>query len=144
LATISDGLACRWFGGSLEGKADMCIYRSVFGADGWGEAERLSDAPILSEQNPVQFETPDGRTLILHTAQPGDDQDACIIRMRQAGSAPTDLPLPRGTFIRALDRVRDDGACLLPLFRCISQGGYRWIGSDDTAAMAIREDADRT
>ena len=144
LARARDGLDCLWFGGSLEGKSDISIYRSRLVAGMWRDAQRMSDDPALSEQNPVQFETPDGRTLILHTAQPGGDQDACVIRMREAGRAPRDLPLPTGTFIRGPVHVRGDGAWLLPLFRCIPQPGRRWTGSHDTAALAISEDAGET
>ena len=144
LAQGANGLDCLWFGGSLEGKSDISIYRSRLGEGGWQDALRLSDDPALSEQNPVQFETPEGRTLILHTAQPGGDQDACVIRMREAGGAPRDLPLPTGTFIRGPIHARSDGAWLLPLFRCFSQPGRRWTGSHDMAALAISEDAGKT
>ena len=149
LARNGDRLTCLWFGGSLEGKADISIHRATLGEggrgeDGWGEAERLSDDPALSEQNPVQFEAPDGRTLIFHTAQPGGDQDSCIIRMREAGSAPSTLPLPSGTFIRGPIHARADSAWLLPLFRCVSRPGQRWTGSHDTAAIAISPDAGRS
>ncbi len=144
LARNGDRLACLWFGGSLEGKSDISIYRTMFGEDGWGDVERLSDDPALSEQNPVQFEAPDGRTLIFHTAQPGGDQDACVIRMREVGCEPSNLPLPPGTFVRGPLHVRSDGAWLLPLFRCVSRPGQRWTGSHDTAAVAISSDAGRS
>ncbi len=141
LAPGPSGLACLWFGGSLEGKADISIFRATLGAGGWSEPERLTDDPDLSEQNPVQFRAPDGRTLILHTAQPGGDQDACVIRVCEAGRAPLTLPLARGTFIRGPIHLRADGAWLLPLFRCVPVPGHRWTGSHDTAALAISEDA---
>jgi predicted neuraminidase len=152
LSRGGNGLHCLWFGGSLEGKSDISIYRATLGPDGWGEAVRLTDDPALSEQNPVQFEAPDGRTLLLHTAQPGGDQDACVIRMRhvvpggirKAGAPPATLPLPRGTFIRGPMHLRGDGAWLLPLFRCVSQAGHRWTGSHDRAALAISEDGGET
>ncbi|MHA3976699.1 sialidase family protein [Halovulum sp. GXIMD14794] len=134
-------LACLWFGGSLEGKSDISIYRSTLLGDRWQSAERLSDDPERSEQNPVRFVAPDGRDMVFHTAQPGGDQDACIVRMREAGQAPRALSLPRGTFVRGAVHVRSDGAWLLPLFRCVPRPGARWIGADDTAALAISEDA---
>ena len=160
LAPGPQALSCLWFGGSLEGKSDISIYRSTLGADGWGPAERLTDDPDRSEQNPVLFDAPDGRRLLLHTAQPGGDQDACVVRMRALdaermdaldaermraiGAAPHDLALPRGTFIRGPVHVREDGAWLLPLFRCVPQPGARWTGSHDTAALAISQDAGET
>ena len=76
LARSPDGeLECVWFGGSLEGKADICIYRSRLLGAGWTAPEKLTDDPERSEQNPVLFHAPDGRCLLLHTAQPGGDQD---------------------------------------------------------------------
>jgi len=137
-------LQCLWFGGSLEGKSDISIWRSTLMDRAWSEAEQLTDDPERSEQNPVQFTAPDGRTLILHTAQPGGNQDECVVRMREEGQAPVDLPLPNGTFIRGAIHVRNDGAWLLPLFRCVSRPGERWTGSHDTAALAISSDAGNT
>lgn len=139
-----DGLHCLWFGGSLEGKADISIWRSTLNDGVWSDAVRLSDDAGRSEQNPVQFDAPDGRRLILHTAQPGGNQDACILRMREEGHAPVTLDLPPGTFIRAPIHLRADGAWLLPLFRCIPRSGERWTGSHDTAAVAISQDQGQT
>ncbi|AZQ68470.1 glycosyl hydrolase [Silicimonas algicola] len=139
-----DALHCLWFGGSLEGKSDISIWRSTLRDGLWSPAEQISDDPARSEQNPVQFDAPDGRRLILHTAQEGGNQDACLVRMREAGAAPVDLDLPKGTFIRGPIRVRGDGAWLLPLFRCVPRPGERWTGSHDTAAVAISTDAGTT
>ncbi len=141
LAPGTDELRCLWFGGSLEGKSDIAIWRSALKPAGWSAAERLSDDPARSEQNPVQFDAPDGRRLILHTAQEGGNQDTCRVRMREAGAVPVDLDLPRGSFIRGAIHVRRDGAWLLPLFRCVSRPGARWTGSHDTAALAISGDS---
>ena len=89
LSRAADGrLDCLWFGGSLEGKADICIWRSKLlpGSDRWSEAEQISNDDQRSEQNPVQFYAPDGRVLILHTAQPkGGRQDECAVRLRAEG-----------------------------------------------------------
>lgn len=148
LSRHADGrLDCLWFGGSLEGKADICIWRATLapGAAGWSSAEEISNDPERSEQNPVQFLAPDGRVHILHTAQPkGGRQDECVLRMRVEGGAPADLPLPPGTFIRAPIHLRPDGAWLLPLFHCTPSPGAQWTGRHDTASVAITNDAGRT
>jgi predicted neuraminidase len=145
LSRQADGrLDCLWFGGSLEGKADICIWRSSLapGADRWSAAQQISDDTERSEQNPVQFLAPDGRALILHTAQPkGGRQDECAVRVRVQGRAPQDLPLPPGTFIRAPVFVRRDGAWLLPLFHCVQIPGAQWTGRHDTASVAVSADA---
>ncbi|MFZ0099426.1 MAG: exo-alpha-sialidase [Gemmobacter sp.] len=141
LSRSPDGqLDCLWFGGSLEGKADISVWRSRLRGGVWGPAQRISDDPERSEQNPVQFHAPDGRVLILHTAQPlGGRQDECAVRMRPEGGPAHDLPLPGGTFIRAPIHVRGDGSWLLPLFHCWPSPGAQWTGRHDTAAVAISD-----
>lgn len=147
LSRGADGrLDCLWFGGSLEGKSDICIYRASLadGAAVWGLAEQLTNDPDRSEQNPVQFHAPDGRTLLIHTAQPGGDQDRCVVRLREIGGSPIDLPLPLGSFVRGAVHVRADGAWLLPLFHCTHAPGARWTGRHDTASVAISVDQGQT
>ncbi|AYD02650.1 exo-alpha-sialidase [Neorhizobium sp. NCHU2750] len=154
----NDGtLICAWFGGTLEGKSDISIFASVLlpGASQWGEPQRLSADPDHSEQNPVLFSVPGGGLLLFHTSQPSGNQDECRIRMVEImrdGGSPTRLStgeeryldLPRGCFVRAPLTVRDDGAWLLPIFRCIQRPGQKWNGSHDRAAVGISMDQGRT
>lgn len=158
LANLSDGaLICAWFGGTLEGKSDISIYASVLPAGGfrWGPARQLSDDPRHSEQNPVIFTAPDGGLWLFHTAQPAGNQDECRIRMAPLARDVDDptmvsagegrfLDLPLGCFIRAPVVVREDGAWLLPIFRCIPRPGQRWNGSHDVAATGISRDEGAT
>lgn len=140
----ADGtLCCAWFAGGLEGKSDICIHLSRFDqeTERWSQAKQISNDPDRSEQNPVLFDAPDGRRLLFHTAQPGGDQDRCVVRMRELGKTPVDLPLPLGTFVRARPVVRSDGAWLLPLFHCVHSPGTRWTGRNDFASVAISGDA---
>ncbi|MFK3780193.1 exo-alpha-sialidase [Agrobacterium sp. NPDC089420] len=154
LHRLDDGtLLCAWFGGTLEGKSDISIFASVLtpGADYWGAPQRLSNDPAHSEQNPVLFTAPDGALWLFHTSQPSGNQDECRIRMarihRDAAEAEKlsseegrFLDLPKGCFIRAPLCIRDDGAWLLPIFRCIQRPGQKWNGSHDTAALGISKD----
>ncbi|MGV2113832.1 sialidase family protein [Agrobacterium salinitolerans] len=154
LHLLDDGaLLCAWFGGTLEGKSDISIFASVLtaGATRWGPPQRLSHDPSHSEQNPVVFTAPDGVLWLFHTAQPSGNQDECRIRMARIhrdATAPEKLvseegcflDLPQGCFIRAPLRIRDDGAWLLPIFRCIQRPGQKWNGSHDTAALGISTD----
>jgi len=143
-------LICAWFGGTLEGKSDISIHASVLlpGADAWGPAQRLSYDPDHSEQNPVIFAAPDGGLWLFHTSQPSGNQDRCRIRMaalNRDGVAITAeegrfLDLPRGCFVRAPVQLREDGAWLLPIFRCVQRPGQKWNGSHDTAAMGVSTD----
>ena len=149
-------LACAWFGGTLEGKSDISVYASVLlpGATSWGPARQLSFDAERSEQNPVLFTAPDGQLWLFHTAQPSGNQDECQIRMAPLAIDPADatrlisgeghfLDLPRGCFIRAPLVVRDDGAWLLPIFRCMPRPGQRWNGSHDVAAVGVSRDGGR-
>ena len=158
LHLLSDGaLVCAWFGGTLEGKSDISIFASVLpqGAAGWGPPQRLSFDADHSEQNPVLFTAPDGRLWLFHTSQPSGNQDECRIRMAEIRRDASDplvlgasegryLDLPRGCFVRAPLVVRDDGAWLLPIFRCVQRPGQKWNGSHDTAAVGISLDQGAT
>lgn len=158
LHLLDDGaLVCAWFGGTLEGKSDISIFASVLtqGSTAWGPPQRLSDDPSHSEQNPVLFSAPDGTLWLFHTSQPSGNQDECRIRMTEVVRDPADplklaapkgryLDLPRGCFVRAPVVVRDDGAWLLPIFRCVQRPGQKWNGSHDTAAVGVSHDAGRT
>ncbi len=151
LARMPDGaLACAWFGGTLEGKADISIHACLLdeGATRWGPAARLTNDPDRSEQNPVLFVAPDNTIWLFNTAQPAGNQDESQVFMRPvhrkgdrliAGDA-RDTGLPPGTFIRAAPVLRDDGAWMLPLFRCNPRPGIRWSGAFDTAAMGVSTD----
>jgi predicted neuraminidase len=158
LHLLSDGaLACAWFGGTLEGKSDISIFASVLPTDAstWGPPQRLSFDPDHSEQNPVLFTAPDGRLWLFHTSQPSGNQDECRIRMTEIRRHPSDpstltaddgryLDLPRGCFVRAPLVVREDGAWLLPIFRCVQRPGQKWNGSHDTAAVGVSLDQGKT
>lgn len=147
---LEDGtLACLWFGGTLEGKSDISIFSSTLapGAQTWSAPSRLSDDPDRSEQNPVLAHN--GRHWqLFHTAQPAGNQDECVLRARDitladgvlSGGVPRTIDLPRGSFIRARFVRREDGAWMMPVFRCISRPGQRWNGSHDTAAVAVSHD----
>lgn len=158
LSRLPDGaLICAWFGGTLEGKSDISIHASILlpGASVWGPARALSGDPAHSEQNPVIFTAPDGQLWLFHTAQPSGNQDECRIRMVPLSRDAADptmisngegrfLDLPRGCFIRAPLVVRDDGAWVLPIFRCVQRPGQKWNGSHDVAAIGVSSDAGAT
>ena len=135
-------LRCAWFAGGLEGKSDICIHSSILDEKSglWQSAQALTDDPLRSEQNPVLFSPDEQRTLLFHTAQPGGNQDQCIVRMREVGKSPRNTELPTGSFVRARPIVRSDGAWLLPLHHCTHVPGSRWTGRHDYASVAITTD----
>jgi predicted neuraminidase len=154
----ADGtLICAWFGGSLEGKSDISIFASVLlsGSTSWGAPQRLSFDDKHSEQNPVLFTAPDRRLWLFHTSQPSGNQDECRIRMAEVTQDKDDpmkltaetgryLDLPPGSFVRAPLMIRDDGAWVLPIFRCARRAGQKWNGSHDTAAVGVSQDGGLT
>lgn len=136
---MHEELQCAWFAGGLEGRADICIYSSILDerANRWQLAQAETDDSERSEQNPVLF-SPDGKkTFLFHTAQPGGNQDHCIVRMRELGKLPKNTNLPVGSFVRACPILRSDGAWLLPLHHCAHVPGARWTGRHDYASVAI-------
>ena len=135
-------LRCAWFAGGLEGKSDICIHSSILDKKTglWQSAQAFTDDPVRSEQNPVLFSPDEQRTLLFHTAQPGGNQDQCIVRMREVGKSPRNTGLPTGSFVRARPILRSDGAWLLPLHHCTHVPGSRWTGRHDYASVAITTD----
>ncbi len=145
-------LLCAWFAGTQEGIADISIYCSRLdkGSDRWSEAEKLSEDPTRSEQNPVLFLDPDDMLWLLYTAQKSGNQDTAIVRYRQSrdfgrswGPINTLLDQP-GTFIRQPVVVLDNGDWLLPVFYCRTQPGEKWVGNNDDSAVKISSDKGKT
>jgi predicted neuraminidase len=156
LMPLANGdLACVWFGGTQEGMSDISIYfsRLACGSMQWSPAEKLSDDPERSEQNPLLFPAPDGTLWLMWTAQLSGNQDTAFIRRRLSrdngrswGPIETLFPVQtgRGTFIRQPIVVLDNGDWLLPVFYCHVTPGRKWNGDDDTSAVKISSDAGQT
>jgi len=148
-------LGCVWFGGTQEGMADISIYFSRLEKDGdqWSAAEKLSDDPSRSEQNPILFPAPDGRLWLFWTAQKSGNQDTAFVRYRISEDdgrswGPIEVLVgPQegcGTFIRQPLVVLDNGDWLLPVFYCYGSPGRKWVGDDDTSAVKISSDGGQT
>lgn len=77
---------CVWFGGTQEGIADISIWCSRLqpNSNRWSPAQKLSEDPTRSEQNPVLFLDPDNVLWLLYTAQKSGNQDTAIVRYRQS------------------------------------------------------------
>ena len=153
LMVLADGtLACVWFGGSMEGRSDICVFMSRLtpGSQQWSAPEQLSSDPERSEQNPILFPTPAGELWLLHTAQHAGNQDSAVVRRRvsldngRTWSATDDLAAaPPGTFVRQPVQVQADGSWLLPIFRCVPVPGTAWDGSLDDSAVLRSTDGGR-
>jgi predicted neuraminidase len=145
LMFMRDGaLACVWFGGSMEGKSDICVFMSRLepGSKQWSEPVQLSSDPERSEQNPILFPAPDGSLWLLHTAQTAGHQDTSVVRRRVSqdegrtwGPTETLKDIPPGTFVRQPIQVQADGSWLLPIFNCRALPGQAWDGSLDDSAV---------
>ncbi|WP_434714071.1 exo-alpha-sialidase (plasmid) [Rhizobium sp. YTUHZ045] len=153
LAFLPDGtLTCVWFGGTMEGMGDISIYMSRLapGSDRWSEPEKMSDDPEKSEQNPLIFNAPDGKTWLLYTSQTSGNQDGSVVKCRVSDDGGRTFGSVRilcdspGTFVRQPIVVNDRGEWLLPVFRCVGLDGRRWSGDADTAAVLISRDGGAT
>jgi predicted neuraminidase len=141
LMVLPDGtLACVWFGGSMEGKADISVYMSRLGPGSgqWTPPVQLSNDAGRSEQNPILFPAPDGTLWLMHTAQISGNQDTAIVRRRISrdngktwGPAETMKDVPATTFVRHPIHVHTDGSWLLPAYYCHVLPGQKWDGSLD-------------
>jgi len=97
--------------------------------------------------------TPDGALWLLHTAQRGGDQDTAFVRRRIShdighhwGPAETlfEPGAGYGVFVRHPPVVLAGGEWLLPVYRCVSVPGRKWVGDADISFVRISGDAGRT
>lgn len=146
-------LLCAWFGGSIEGRPDVCIYMSRLpsGQSTWSNAVKITHDHTRSEQNPVLFRVPStGEIRLLYTSQDAGNQDSAIVKQLSSvdngntWSEPTVLFNEPGTFIRQPIVVLKDGTWVVPIFKCRAEPGERWLGSDDISCIRISKDEGRT
>jgi predicted neuraminidase len=143
---------CAWFGGSQEGKKDISIYTSrlSFSSRQWSGAQQATFDGTRSEQNPVLFKTPSGEIWLLYTSQNAGDQDSAVVKQQisrdegRTWSSPAVLFSDPGTFIRQPMIILDGGEWLLPIFKCRTEPGTRWIGNDDVSAVRVSYDQGKT
>jgi predicted neuraminidase len=79
-STIADtktGLVAAWFGGTDEGKDDVCIYVSRHDGKGWSAPEKVADGVSGEKRypswNPVLFQPKDGPLLLFFKIGPRPD-----------------------------------------------------------------------
>jgi predicted neuraminidase len=154
LMLLPDGaLGCVWFGGSMEGRADISVFMSRLepGSTRWTAPVQLSNDPERSEQNPILFPAPDGSLWLLHTAQFSGNQDTSVVRRRVSrdngrtwGPTETLGDAPAGTFVRQPIHVNADGSWLRPNFNCRTLPGQKWDGSLDTSGVMRSSDQGRS
>lgn len=152
LRSPNGDLLAAWFGGKQEGIPDICIYTARLPANSntWEPAEKQSHDDQHSEQNPVLFQTPEGPLWLLWTSQDAGNQDSAIVKKRVSsdggrtwGELETLFDEP-GTFIRQPLVVLQNGTWVLPIFRCRSEPGERWIGNDDISCIKSSRDQGKT
>ncbi|MDQ0870127.1 putative neuraminidase [Arthrobacter sp. V1I9] len=156
LLTLPDGrLGCVWFGGTQEGVPDISIWFSALepGSSQWSSPEQLSDDSARSEQNPILFTNADGALWLLYTAQKAGNQDTAEVRRRIStdsgrtwGEVETLFAANEtgGVFVRQLPVVLPSGRLMVPIFRCITVPGEKWVGNSDDSAVMISDDAGAT
>lgn len=159
LMTLGDGrLGCVWFGGTQEGVADISIYFSTLDRDTdgqwtqqWSEPQQLSFDGTRSEQNPVLF--PFGEELwLLYTAQHAGNQDTSEVRRRISldhgrtwSEAETLFGATEhgGVFVRQPPIVVGERT-LVPVFRCATVPGEKWVGDADDSALMVSTDGGKS
>ncbi|MCU1554811.1 MAG: glycosyl hydrolase [Arthrobacter sp.] len=153
LLTLPDGrLGCVWFGGTQEGVPDISIWFSTLepGSRQWSPAEQLTDDSTRSEQNPILFTTPSNELWLLYTAQKAGNQDTAEVRRRISRDSgltwgPVDTLFlandTGGVFVRQLPVALPSGRWIIPIFRCITTSGEKWVGNSDDSAVMISDDA---
>ncbi|KAH6880524.1 glycosyl hydrolase [Thelonectria olida] len=155
LLLLPDGtLLCAWFGGSQEGLPDISIWlsRQETGSDSWSAPAKISSEANRSCQNPVLFRAPKtGHVWLFHTSQDAGNQDGAVVMARTSSDGGRTWSEPRyplkgetGTFVRQPLIVLKDGSWVLPIFRCRSAPGQRWVGNDDISVVFVSQDDGET
>lgn len=159
LMTLGNGrLGCVWFGGTQEGVADISIYFSFLDKDAsgawgsqWSEPKKLSNDATRSEQNPILFVHAD-ELWLLYTAQHAGNQDTSEARRRisydngETWSDPETLFAATeygGVFVRQPPVVVGE-RILIPIFRCATIPGQKWVGDEDDSALMVSDDGGTT
>ncbi|KAJ5948247.1 hypothetical protein N7466_001262 [Penicillium verhagenii] len=150
LLLLPDGdLLCAWFGGSIEGQPDICIYMSRLpaGENTWTTAVKMTKDHTRSEQNPLLFRVPStGEIRLLYTSQDSGNQDSAVVKQlisfdnTRTWSDPSILFGEPGTFIRQPIVILKNGAWVVPIFKCRVEPGERWLGSDDISSIRVSKD----
>jgi predicted neuraminidase len=134
---INGDMLCTWFSGTKEGRPNISVVisRMKAGNNEWDKPVVLKDDPTRSEQNPVLFETNDGKLWIIYTAQISIHQDTAIVRYRTSQdngytwSEPKTLFDKPGTFVRQPPVILNGGELLLPAYYSLkSDEGF--LGKD--------------
>lgn len=150
LLVLKNGdILCTWFSGTEEGKDDVSIYvsRRKYGSKKWSEAQKMSNNPGRSDQNPMLFETGSNDIWLMYTTQLGGNQDTALVEYRiskdggETWSKQAVLfPHEEGVFIRQPLVITDKDEWLLPVFHCLAKDGKPWDGSYDYSAVRISKD----
>lgn len=145
-------LLCAWFGGSQEGKPDISIYLSRLpeSSKAWSDCVQMTFDGTRSEQNPVIFQAPGGDVWLLYTSQLAGNQDSVVVKRRVSkdGGVTWDDPIvlfrEQGTFIRQPVVVLENGTWVIPIFKCRTEPGSRWVGNDDISCVRASKDQGKT
>ena len=146
LLQLANGdLLCTWFGGSMEGTADVCIYlaRMDHKTGIWSEAQKMSADTSRSEQNPVLFQKSTSELWLLYTGQLKTDQGTALVRIRKSfddgnsWSPVEDLVPDVGTFIRHTPVINSAGTIVLPIWNSNIKEAF---GHDNSLVLASTDD----
>ena len=154
LHTLDNGdLLCVWFGGTQEGIPDVSIYlsRLAAGTAEWSAAEKLSDDPTRSEQNPVLFSAPNGRLwLSARRSCPGIKTRAIVRRRVSTDDGQTWGPVETlfdtaraGIFVRQPLINAGQRLVVCRCFYCRTPARRKWVGNNDISAVMISDDQRR-
>jgi predicted neuraminidase len=119
------GLLCFWFSGSEEGESNVAIVMSQLlkGSSQWSKTAEIDHQPGKSFQNPVAFQTAEGRIWLLHTSQTAEQgqADAQILYLTsddygRSWTNPKVLFAKRGSFTRHPPLLLTQSEWLLPIY----------------------------
>ena len=128
----NDDILCAWFSGSGEGNPDtnVIVSRLNAGSTQWAEPIDLSGDPKHSEQNPVLFQSPDGKVWLFHTSGLPHREDTAKIIVLISDDRGNTWEKPKvlfdsaGAFIRHPLVILKNGSWILPVYYWDKNGHY--------------------
>jgi predicted neuraminidase len=141
-------LLCFWFSGTEEGQSNVAIVMSRLPKDSsqWSETMEIDHRPGKSFQNPVAFQTAEGRIWLLHTSQTAEQgqADAQILYLTsddygRSWTNPKVLFAKLGSFTRHPPLLLSRSEWLLPIYYTPSGSITYGAGSHYSAIESTKD-----
>jgi len=152
LTQLDNGdLLVSYYGGTGEYEDDSKVHalRRPIDSDTWTDPVVIADTPFQGEGNPVVWQAPDGLVWLFYVQRYGDTWSEARVKAKisrdgaETWSDSMNLTFEKGTMVRGLPIVLNDGDYLLPLYHETGHDHSR-VGPDTTSFFLRHNPETRT